>query len=143
MDESSRGEHVEEIGPVGVHRDLFAHDLARKPVPTFRDHAPVWARSYPAPARTRRWCNRSGDLCQSPLPGRGAARNSAFTRVNTLLLVHRRSGIVKYAEYGTIPVQQRTIACCAAPGTRRSERQPAAHRPGPDVIGAADAAEFA
>jgi hypothetical protein len=44
--------------------------------------------------------------------------NSAFTRVNALLLVHRRSGIVPYSECVTVPVQQRTIACCAAPGTR-------------------------
>jgi hypothetical protein len=30
--------------------------------------------------------------------------------------VHRRSGIVSNAEFAKVPVQQRTISCCAAPG---------------------------
>jgi hypothetical protein len=34
--------------------------------------------------------------------------------------VHRRSGIVSNAEFAKIPVQQRIISCCAAPGIQRS-----------------------
>ena len=44
MDESSRGEHIEEIGLVGVHRDLLLGlRVGGKPAPTFRDHAPCYA----------------------------------------------------------------------------------------------------
>jgi hypothetical protein len=43
---------------------------------------------------------------------------SAFTRVFDALWVHRRSGIVQYSEFAKIPVQQRIISCCAAPGIR-------------------------
>jgi hypothetical protein len=50
-------------------------------------------------------------------PGRGAARRSAFTRVFDAQWVHRRSGIVPASETAKVPVQQRTISCCAAPGT--------------------------
>ena len=34
------------------------------------------------------------------------------------MAVHRRSGIVPYSACVKVPVQQRIIACCAAPGTR-------------------------
>src|SRR5690242_19186215 len=49
MNESSRGEHVEEVGFVGIHRDPAYYDAAQT-------------------AQRRGWCNRSHGLCKSP-PG--------------------------------------------------------------------------
>jgi hypothetical protein len=57
---------------------------------------------------------------------RRAARTRSFTldgfpdavQRETL---RRRSGIVKHSEFATIPVQQRTTSCCAAPGIRKQK----------------------
>jgi hypothetical protein len=46
--------------------------------------------------------------------------------------VHRRSGIVSNAEFAKVPVQQRTISCCAAPGMRYPRTWPTPARSGRD-----------
>ena len=48
-------------------------------------------------------------IASESFPGRGAARKSATTRVNALLLVHRRSGIVPHSGYVKVPIQRRII----------------------------------
>ena len=89
---------------------------AAEPVGSRRRRARHQARAHPRqPHRRSRRAARShrageGGIIKA-FPGRGAARQR----------VHRRSGIVPNAEFAKVPVQQRSISCRAAPGTRRQK----------------------